>query len=124
MDRLCIELACKDLDPSIYLHVRHFKNFNVDLLFAQTEQLNSQKKLKVDESFRPRITRVKYLTGGSEKRKHVHASVDRKRMSHSLVSIHVGQNLCLPAALFLGKFRLTHQTKRGEVDYGMWGKSQ
>ena len=22
MDRLCIELACKDLDPSIYLHVR------------------------------------------------------------------------------------------------------
>ena len=33
-------------------------------------------------------------------------------MSHSLVTIHVGQ--------FLGKFRLTHQVKHGEADYNMW----
>ena len=63
---------------------------------------------------------MKYLSGGNKKRTHVHASIDRKRMSHSLVTVHVSQNLCLPAALFLGKFRLTNQTKRGEVDYGMW----
>ena len=82
--------------------------------------LNSQKKLKIDESFRLRITRVKYLAGGNKKRKYIHTSIDRKRMSHSLVTIHVGQNLCLPAALFLGKFRLTHQVKHGEADYNMW----
>ena len=119
-DRICIELACKDLDPSIYLHVRNFKDFNIELLLTQTEKLNSSKKFKIDESFRLRITRVKYLPGGNKKRQHVHASVDRKRMSHSLVSIHVGQNLCLPAALFLNKFRLTHQIREGEADYAMW----
>ena len=119
-DRLCIELACKDLDPSIYLHVRHFKDFNIELLLAQTEKLNSSKKFKIDESFRLRITRVKYLAGGNKKRKYIHASVDRKRMSHSLVSIHVGHNLCLPAALFLGKFRLTRQIREGEVDHNRW----
>ena len=43
-DRIIIELACQDLDPSIYLHVRHFKDFNIDLLMAQTEKLNSSKK--------------------------------------------------------------------------------
>ena len=48
LDRICIKLACKDLDPSIYLHVRHFKDFNIDLLFAQTEKPNSQKKFRID----------------------------------------------------------------------------
>ena len=120
LDRLRIELACKDLDPSIHLHVRHFNNFNIHLLFAQTEKLNSQKKLEIYESFRLRITRVKYLTGGNKKRKHVHTSVDRKRMCKSLVTVHVGQNLCLPAAHFLSKLRLTHQIRQGEVDYGAW----
>ena len=44
MDRLIIELSCKDLDTNIYLHVRHFEDFNVDLLLTQMEKLNSQKK--------------------------------------------------------------------------------
>ena len=64
-DRLIIELSCEDLDPSIYLHVRHFKNFNIDLLMAQLEKLNSSKKFKVDKSFRIRLTRVSNFQGGN-----------------------------------------------------------
>ena len=43
MDRMIIVLSCADLDPSIYLHVRHFKNFSVDNLLAQAEKLNCSK---------------------------------------------------------------------------------
>ena len=32
----------------------------------------------------------------------------RKRASHSIVAASVGENLCLPAALYLGKYRPTH----------------
>ena len=41
-------------------------------------------------------------------------------MSKSLVVVHVGQNLCLAASLFLGKFRLTHEVEKGGVDYRSW----
>ena len=111
MDKIIIELSCQDLDPGIYLHVRHFEDFNIDLLMAQTEKLNSSRKFKIDESFEIRLTKVTNFHGG--KRQHVHTTADRKRMSRSLVAIHVGQNLCLPAALYLGKFRLTKKVGVG-----------
>lgn len=108
-DRICIELACQDLEPSIYLHVKHFKDFNIRLLLAQTEKLNSSKKFKIDDSFRIKIQRVKYVIGGKNgDRQNIHSTVDRKRCARSLVSVHVGNNLCLPAALYLGKYRITH----------------
>ena len=33
---------------------------------------------------------------------------DRLRAAHSIVTVNVGGDLCLPAALYLGKYRLTH----------------
>ena len=118
LERIIIELSCEDLDPSIYLHVRHFEDFNVDLLMAQMEILNSSKKFRIDKSFRIRLTKVSNVHGG--KRLYVHSTADRNRMSKSLIAVHVGHNLCLPAALYLGKFRLTKQVGVGEVDYQAW----
>jgi len=33
---------------------------------------------------------------------------NRLRAAHSIVTVNVGGDLCLPAALYLGKYRLTH----------------
>ena len=63
---MIIELACRDLDPSTYSHVRHF---TIDLLMAQTEKLNSSEKLKIDESFYIMLLQVSNIEGGSCKRK-------------------------------------------------------
>ena len=57
-DRITIELQCKDLDPNIYLPAAIFGDFNVDRLLLQMEKLNSQKKFKIDETFRAKITKI------------------------------------------------------------------
>ena len=119
LDRIIIELECDGLDENIYLHVAHFEDYNIDTLLRQTEFINSSKKFKVDETFKIKITRVSNMQGGARP-KHIHATVDRNRMSNSLVSVHVGSNLCLPASLYLGKFRMTHNNKTGEADYRTW----
>ena len=119
LDRMIIHLSCADLDPSIYLHVHDFKYFNIHLLLAQTEKLNSSKKFKIDKSFRLRVDRVQHHAGGG-RRLNIHTTVDRNRISKSLVTVHVGSSLCLPAALFIGKFRLTHDVQQGQADYRSW----
>ena len=45
-DRICIDIASRNLDPNIYLQVTKFSNFNVDLLFQQMKSLTHQKSLQ------------------------------------------------------------------------------
>ena len=40
-DRITTELQCKDLDPNIYLPAGLFRDFNIDKLLLQMEELNS-----------------------------------------------------------------------------------
>ena len=108
-DRLCIELHCGSLDRgSIYLPVTKFSKFSVDTLLAQMERLNSSKKFCIDESFKIRLTKITLPSGGGKRRINMYPFAKRKRASHSIVTVSVGGNLCLPAALFLGKYRFTH----------------
>ena len=100
-DRLIMELSCDGLNPNIYLHVRKFQDFDVSQLLVQWQKLNSSRKFNIDESFFIRLTRSR-LPGDSG-RVHIHSSVDRRRMATSVVSVHA-DGLCLPTALYLGRF--------------------
>ena len=110
-DRITIELQCKDLDPSIYLPAGIFRDFSIDRLLLQMEKLNSQKKFKIDESFRAKITKISLPGGGGKRRINMYPLTKRKRAAHSIVTVSVGSNLCLPACLYLGKFRQTHDVR-------------
>jgi hypothetical protein len=67
-----------------------------------------------------KITRCTILSGGASKQKYTHDTESRKRFALSVVTVSVGRNLCLPAALYLGQYRLTHNIKKGEVHYRNW----
>lgn len=112
-DRICIALECMDLAPPIYLSMQ--KSFDVSVAEPKQkiELLNSQNKFRVDNSFGIHLSRTVIPRGGSNTRKHVHTEVDRKRSSHSVVPVSAGNNLCLPAALCLGKYELTHNISNG-----------
>jgi hypothetical protein len=112
-DRVVVGLECQNLDPGIYLSMRRFSDFNVDAMMQKVALLNSQHKLCVDGSFRIHITRTAMPVGGARKRKHIHVKSDRKRFATSIVTVSVQDNLCLPAAVVLGKYRLTHDISRG-----------
>ena len=118
-DRLCIELHCGSLDRgSIYLPVTKFSKFSVDTLLAQMERLNSSKKFCIDESFKIRLTKITLPGGGGKRRINMYPFAKRKRLANSIVTVSVGGNLCLPAALFLRKYRLTHDIAgAGENDW-------
>jgi hypothetical protein len=120
-DRLVIGLECQNLDPGIYLSMRKLSDFNVEALMQKIALLNSQNKLCVDGSFRIRVFRTVMPRGGG-KRKHIHVDRDRKRFAHALVTVKVDGNLCLPAALLLGKFRLTHDIGVGQDSQKQWKK--
>ena len=108
-DRLCIELQCRNLDEgNIYLPVTKFSKFSVDTLLAQMERLNSSKKFCIDESFKIKLTKITLPGGGGKRRINMYPFAKRKRTANSVVAVSVGENLCLPAALYLGKYRLTH----------------
>ena len=120
-DRVVLSLECQALDPPIYLSMRRFADFSVDALMQKIELLNSQNKLCVDDSFRLRLFRTVMPAGGkTSKRKHLTIKSDRKRFAGSVVTVSVGNNLCLPAALILGEFRLTHDITQGAADYSNW----
>lgn len=94
--------------------MQKLSDFNVAALTQKVEHLNSQNKLKIDNSFGIHNSRTVIPSGGTSKRKHVHTKVDRKRFAHSLMTRSVGENLCLPAASVLGRCGLTHDaTKNG-----------
>ena len=108
-DRLCVELHCGSLDRgSIYLPVTNFSQFSVDTLLAQIERLNSSKKFCIDESFKIKLTKITLPSGGQKRRINMYPFAKRKRTANSIVTVTVAGNLCLPAALYLGKYRLTH----------------
>ena len=107
-DQLLIELECQDLNPNIYLHVRKFGNFEINVLIDQVKALNSQKRFKVDETFKIKIIKIRRPSGGGARRTHAHTTIDRNRMAKSLVTVKVSRNLCLPTALFLGHYRLVN----------------
>ena len=102
-DRITIELQCKDLDHNIYLPAGIFRDFNVDRLLLQMEKLNSQKKFKIDDTFRAKMTKISLPGGGAKRRIIKYPLPKRKRAAHSMVTVSVGGNLCLPACLYLGK---------------------
>ncbi len=119
-DRILIELACQDLDNPVYLHCKKFKDYSVQDLYDKLLLINSQKKFKIDDTFTIRVTRSVMPAGGSGKRRFHHDTESRKRFAGSIVAVKVDKNLCLPAALFLGHFRLTHSIKQGQQDYRTW----
>jgi len=121
-DRILLDLNCQDLEYPIYIAARKFKDYNVDQLFRKIMLINSQKKFKIDESFTLRITRCTLSLRGGRKRRYTHDSESRKRFANSIISIVVGQKLCLPAALYVGHYRLTHNIKQGEEHYTQWKK--
>ena len=84
----------------------------------QMEKLNSQKKFCIDESFKLKLTKICLPSGGGRRRINMYPFAKRKKTAHSIVSVNIGGNLCLPAALFLGKFRLTHDV--GGAERNTW----
>lgn len=74
----------------------------------QVALLSSQNKFNIDNSFRIFFPHSFSHEGNSNKRKHMHMQTDQKRFSKSIVTIAVGDNLCMPAVLVFRKFRLAH----------------
>ena len=54
-----------------------------------------------------KITKISLPSGGGRRAK-MYPLQNRLRAAHSIVTVNVGGDLCLPAALYLGKYRLTH----------------
>ena len=55
------------------------------------------------------ITKISLPSGGTPCRSaKMYPLQNRLRAAHSIVTVNVGGDLCLPAALYLGKYRLTH----------------
>lgn len=119
-DKICIALEYLDQAPPIHLTMRKLADFNVAALMQKIELLNSQNQFKIDSGFGIHIFRTVIPQEGG-KRKHVHTKLDQKRFSESIVTGSVGENPCLPAALVLGKYRLTHGVSRKGVDGVAWG---
>ena len=65
-DRITIELQCKDLDSNVCLPAGIFRDFNIDRLLLQMEKLNPQKKFRIDETFRAKITKISLPGGGGK----------------------------------------------------------
>lgn len=101
-------LGLLHLAPPFYWTVQKLAAFNVAALMQKVELLDSQTKFKIDNSFGIKISWTVIPFGGSNKRKNVHTKVDRKIFANLIVTVLVGENLCLPAALMFGKFRLAH----------------
>jgi hypothetical protein len=122
-DYIQISLSCLTLDQGgIHLSVRKLEDYSISALMQKIELLNSQLKLVVDGSFRIDISRTVIPQGGGRP-KNIYTKRDRKRWAKSLVTISVPDNLCLPAALCLGKFRLTHDISvRTGKDFYKWQK--
>ena len=70
------------------------------------ELIDSQKKFNIDEQFSIVITHTKVPTGGDPgRRQHKYGRTERRRWAKSINTVRVGNKLCLPATLILGKFR-------------------
>jgi len=120
-DFVKIDLRGGDLTIPHSLSIKKMKEFSIAALMQKIEMMNSQQKFRIDEAFTIEISRtIPPSGGGGEKRKHCYDLASRKRFSSSLVAVQVGQNLCLPAAVFLGVFRLTHDVSHGHVDANEW----
>jgi len=120
-DFVKIDLRGGDLTIPHSLSIKKMKEFSIAALMQKMEMMNSQQKFRIDEAFTIEISRtIPPSGGGGEKRKHCYDLASRKRFSSSLVAVQVGQNLCLPAAVFLGVFRLTHDVGHGHVDANEW----
>ena len=92
-DRITIELQCKDLDPNIYLPAGIFRDFNIDRLLLQMEKLKTQKKFKINDTFRAKITKISLPGGGGKRRIIMYPLAKRKGAAHSIVTVSVGGNL-------------------------------
>jgi hypothetical protein len=114
-DFVKIDLTGGDLTNPHSLSVRKFKDFSLEDLMQKLEMMNSQQKFRIDEKFTIGISRtVPPSGGGRNKRKHDLNIDSRKRYASTLVTVQVDRNLCLPAAMFLGVYRLTHDVKRSD----------
>src|SRR5208283_3472124 len=107
-DRIIIELGNDGLSSPFCLALHEFTDFSIDNLMPRVELMNSSQCFNIDETFKIKITQVKMPSGGGKHPKHMHCKRDRKRMPRSVVSVHVGKNLCLPASLYLGRYRQEH----------------
>ena len=62
-----------------------------------------------------KITKISLPSGGNPgRRAKMYPLQNRMRAAHSTVTVNVGGDLCLPAALYLGKYRLTHDISGAE----------
>lgn len=95
-------------------------DFSVAALLQKVELLNPQNKFKIDNSFRIHISRTVKPSRSSNKRRNVHAEIDRKRFATSIVTISAGDDLFLPAALVLGKYRLTYDVAKTGANGMRW----
>ncbi|XP_055353927.1 uncharacterized protein LOC129599656 [Paramacrobiotus metropolitanus] len=107
-DRVVVALKSDGLERAFYLTMRKLSDFSIPAFLHRIELLNSGQKLVIDDSFTIRIWRSIMPAGGSWFLRHQYVKHDKNRFKTSIVSVRVNNNLCLPAALFLGKFRLTH----------------
>ena len=61
------------------------------------EKLNSQKKFKIDETFRAKITKISLPGGGGKRRIYMYPLAKRKRAANIIVTVSVGgRSACLP----------------------------
>ncbi|XP_055339180.1 uncharacterized protein LOC129588818 [Paramacrobiotus metropolitanus] len=109
-ERINISVRCQTLDNPIYLSMRKLSDFNIADLVAAFTKANLGRTV-LDDTFTIRIFRTVMPSGGSWKRKHRHIARDAKRFCKSIVTVRADDNLCLPAALYLGKYRLTHDVQ-------------
>lgn len=110
-DRIIVEIGNDALASPFNLHLSKFSDFDPDNLLRRVQLMNSSKSFSLDDSFKIKITQIRIPAGGA-RATNVHCKYDRARMSLSLVTVCVSNNLCLPAALFLGAFRLEHDVTK------------
>ena len=120
-DMLQLEMHCSDFNTPIYLTVRRVDHYRVDDLMHKMELIDSQKKFNIDEQFSIVITHTKVPTGGNPgRRQNKHERVEPKQWAESVNTIRVGNNLCLPAALILSKFRHENDVAKSSQMYRTW----
>ena len=62
-----------------------------------------------------KTTKISLPRGGNPgRRAKMYPLQNRMRAAHSIVTVNVGGDLCLPAALYLGKYRHTHDVSGAE----------
>lgn len=70
--------------------------------------LNSQNKFRIDNTFTFSIFRTVLAYGDSKKQRHMHVQTDWQRFAKCTITVHVSDNLSMPASLALRKFCTTH----------------